>query len=683
MRVVSLFRLCGNYVALIVLCAINVGYVACCHAMPATELAYCSYLGGSSIDNGEAIEVDRSAHRYIIAGWTVSDDYPTSLGAYSEHHSSLPFYSDTFISSFAIHSHTLEYSTYFGGDGDDEAEAMAIDSSGNLYICGRTTSTDLPATHGAYDTHHNGWTIEGFIVSMTPELNTVRWCTYLGGNDTDEVRAALYDEDEYLYVGGYMDSTDFPFDFSLMPAGGAFIAKFSAITGAMEWCGSLGIGVVSSICFSNDDGLIIAGIASDEVMISEGAYDIVHDGPADLFIMKLNKHDGGFVWGTYVGGSGRERNIDAGVDGAGNIYFVATSDSEDFPLSEHGWGTMYQGDDDVVVGAISSDGSNLLWARNIGGTAFDGGSVSAYKPGLEIDDNGNIVVASSTMSEDIATNSSSMYADFLGEQDALLASVSLDGEECNWITYLGGPSIDRGYGVVLIPAGILLLGYTGNGQEVSDLPVSDDAYDSTLDGNVDAFIMEIADDTIVGVYVSSSSINQHGQDVYVMWEMEGQVAGETIRAYVDVDSNIYELASTGGVNGTYTAIDFSVCSDAGIERRYALYAEGVSGAPRLLFEEMLLPECGEPEWRIDACSTYDEGIKIDLHLGYSSIVDIIIYDIRGRVVHEIQNIYALRGENVITWDRCDVYGRALASGVYIAHCEIAHRKLTSAFSISK
>lgn len=50
----------------------------------------------------------------------------------------------------------LVYSTYLGGIGDDEGNAIAVDSCGQAYVAGDTYSTDFPTTTGAYDRSYNG-----------------------------------------------------------------------------------------------------------------------------------------------------------------------------------------------------------------------------------------------------------------------------------------------------------------------------------------------------------------------------------------------------------------------------------------------------------------------------------------------------------------------------------------------
>jgi hypothetical protein len=52
----------------------------------------------------------------------------------------------------------IEYSSYLGGSNDEEAYGIAMDTKGDIYICGVTSSDDFPATPGAYATKKKGQT---------------------------------------------------------------------------------------------------------------------------------------------------------------------------------------------------------------------------------------------------------------------------------------------------------------------------------------------------------------------------------------------------------------------------------------------------------------------------------------------------------------------------------------------
>ena len=130
----------------------------------AASLVYSTFIGGTDIDQGNAIAVDSSGNA-VIAGFTNSTDFPLQdasqdiLGiAGAENCSSTSTVcSDAFIVRLNP-SGQLLYSTYLGGSGADAAQAAALDSSGTPYIAGATASPNFPAIVGALQGTYAGTT---------------------------------------------------------------------------------------------------------------------------------------------------------------------------------------------------------------------------------------------------------------------------------------------------------------------------------------------------------------------------------------------------------------------------------------------------------------------------------------------------------------------------------------------
>ncbi|MGO9095952.1 MAG: SBBP repeat-containing protein [Bryobacteraceae bacterium] len=117
-------------------------------------LSYGTLLGGSNIDQGMSIAVDSSGSAYVC-GYTQSFvDFPVTPGAVQPISknpalSSVP--EDAFVTKLNPTGTALVYSSYLGGsDGDSEADAIAVDSAGNAYLGGWTTTTTFPVTASAF-----------------------------------------------------------------------------------------------------------------------------------------------------------------------------------------------------------------------------------------------------------------------------------------------------------------------------------------------------------------------------------------------------------------------------------------------------------------------------------------------------------------------------------------------------
>jgi len=104
------------------------------------SLAYCTYLGGSQIDSGTAIAVDAGDNAYV-AGYTQSSDLPVTASAIQ------PAYGgnqDAFVAKLNSAGTGWSYLTYLGGLRADQANGIAVDSSGNATVVGSTSSTNFP-----------------------------------------------------------------------------------------------------------------------------------------------------------------------------------------------------------------------------------------------------------------------------------------------------------------------------------------------------------------------------------------------------------------------------------------------------------------------------------------------------------------------------------------------------------
>lgn len=123
------------------------------------RVIYSTYLGGGKNgDNGRGeggtgIAVDGAGNAYVT-GWTFSDDFPTVNAKYPQ----LRGANDAFITKLSSDGQTVIYSTYLGGnDGEGYGDVLAgagtrvaVDSIGNAYITGITSSADFPTVNAKY-----------------------------------------------------------------------------------------------------------------------------------------------------------------------------------------------------------------------------------------------------------------------------------------------------------------------------------------------------------------------------------------------------------------------------------------------------------------------------------------------------------------------------------------------------
>ena len=107
-----------------------------------TVLRYSTYLGGSSSDFGFGIAVDASGNTYLT-GRTNSTNFPTAVPIQPANGGG----DDAFVTKLNAAGGALVYSTYLGGGSFDNADAIAVDASGNAYLTGNTDSADFPTAN--------------------------------------------------------------------------------------------------------------------------------------------------------------------------------------------------------------------------------------------------------------------------------------------------------------------------------------------------------------------------------------------------------------------------------------------------------------------------------------------------------------------------------------------------------
>jgi Beta-propeller repeat len=257
---------------------------------PGAPLAYSTYFGGSAEDSANAIAVDWQG-RASITGTTWSSDLPTSGLALRPYLGS----ADAFVARFAS-AGSLDYSSFFGGSGKDEGTAIAADAADDVFIAGRTESTDFP-TANAFQTDLHG-PADAFVARIripSPSTAVVGYASYLGGRDDDGARAIVIDASRNAYVTGYTPSIDFPLKAPIQPmlagAQDAFVGRitpngvlaFSTYFGGDDLDDGWGIGLSSSVS-RGIANIHVAGVTYSTDLATQGVLQPALQGAPDAFV---------------------------------------------------------------------------------------------------------------------------------------------------------------------------------------------------------------------------------------------------------------------------------------------------------------------------------------------------------------------------------------------------------------
>jgi len=373
-----------------------------------------SLLGGSGADFGNAVAID-SSDNIIVCGYTGSDGAGVN---------------DVLIAKYNS-SGVFQWDRTLGGSGDDYGNAVAIDSSDNIIVCGRTDSDGA----GGID----------FLIAKYNSSGVLQWDRTLGGSGSDLGNAVAIDSSDNIIVCGLTDSdgaglSDF------------LIAKYNS-SGVLQWdrtLGGSGTDVGSAVAIDSSDNIIVCGRTN-----SDGA------GVNDVLIAKYNS-SGVLQWDRTLGGSGTDYGNAVAIDSSDNIIVCGRTDSD-------GAGGI-----DFLIAKYNSSGV-LQWDRTLGGSGDDRGNAVA------IDSSDNIIVCGYTGS------------DGAGLSDFLIAKYNSSGV-LQWDRTLGGSGSDLGNAVAIDSSdNIIVCGRTNSdGAGGIDVLIAKLPPDGSLTGTYGSFVYQDA-----------------------------------------------------------------------------------------------------------------------------------------------------------------------------------------------
>ena len=303
-----------------------------------SALVYSTYLGGSGNDWGAGIAVDASGNAYVT-GTTYSTNFPTA-NAFQAAFGGCGNCGDAFVTKLNAAGSALVYSTYLGGGDFDAGQGIAVDSSGNAYVTGGTSSADFP-TANAFQAKFGGY-IDAFVTKLNATGSALVYSTYLGGSSRDHGLGIGVDSSGNAYVTGQTDSTNFPTANAFQAAFGggyrldAFVTKLNAAGSALvysTYLGGSGEDSGQGIAVDSSGNAYVTGSTQSTNFPTANAFQAAFGGTRDAFVTKLNTAGSALVYSTYLGGSGNEYGNGIGVDSSGNAYVTGWTQSTNFPTA--------------------------------------------------------------------------------------------------------------------------------------------------------------------------------------------------------------------------------------------------------------------------------------------------------------------------------------------------------------
>lgn len=450
-------------------------------------LLYSTFIGGSGIDEGADIAIDSDGNAYIV-GITESSDYPTTTGVYIN---SLGGYIDACITKLNSDGSNIVFSTFLGGGNLDGGLSIAIDGNRNIFVTGFTKSANFPSTANAYQKSIASKDTEDvFVAKLNNDGSSLIYSTFIGGTNLDIGKAIAIGPDGNAYVTGYTTSANFPatpnaFD---RKGGGGFVVKLNNDGSDLIYSTFLRGGELDDISVDSKGYAYVAGVTFSETFpTTSGAFNVKHNGYFMNFVTKLNQDGSGLVYSTFLGGNNPDGHISIAVDSNNNAYVCGTTTSVYYPTTEGAYDRKNEGPFEIFVTKLNPEGSNLLYST------FIGGKDSEFGWGLALDKRGNAYITGSVLfidTIDFPITECSYKRSYGGAFDALVAVLNSTGSDLLYSTFIGGNGLTNEYGLGIATDSVGNAYLTGDAWS-SDFPVSTDAFDTTYNGNYDAFALKL------------------------------------------------------------------------------------------------------------------------------------------------------------------------------------------------
>jgi hypothetical protein len=416
---------------------------------------------------------------------------------------------------------TLDYATYFGGSAYDGANSVTVDSTGNVYIAGATSSADFPLLNPLQQ--KPGGQSDGFVAKFSPS-GQLLFSTCFGGSGDDIINAIRLHPSGDLVLVGTTHSTDLPTtESAFQPAykggtafgsGDGFIARITPDGSQLLYCsyfGGSGDEELYGLAIDSAGNIAITGWTDSDkdLPLKNALQPKFGGGTEDGFVAKFDSTLTNLLFSTFLGGGLREVGLKIAIDPAGSIYVSGMTSSTNFPVTAATFQTNHlQLADtpnwDGFVAKLKPDGSALVYSTYIGGAGAD--SVLA----IAVDSGGNAYLTGETSTAWQSANTPLGFGRLPADPggDAWVGKLTASGSQIAWFSYLGGTSSEE-YGLDILLAkdgSIYVAGLTTS----SDFPIVDAAQPQLLGGARDTFVSQIAPDGQRLIY--STFLGGSGED---------------------------------------------------------------------------------------------------------------------------------------------------------------------------
>ncbi len=358
-----------------------------CKYSPAGNLLWARRIGGAEEDDGAAIALDASNNVYVFGTFRLTVDFDPGAGTYNMTSAG---YVDFFICKLS-NTGTFVWARRFGGNQMEHPGDIEIDNAGNVVTTGRFPNTvDFDPGAGVFNLTGGGGDVfvlklssaGNFVwakhIAGTSSVNAERIAEDASGNiyivgsfdatvDFDPGAAVVNQT-----AAGSLDG---------------YILKLNS-SGNYQWVrrfGGTGYDVLSDITIGSGGTIYSVGYFEATVDFDPGAgtSNLVAAGSRDIVISRLNAL-GNYVSATRIGGTGEDMGLAIKVDAMGNIYTSGRySGTVDFNPSGATANRTANGAYDCFILKLGA-ALNFGWVCTFGGTGGDEGRAISVDPSNNI-----------------------------------------------------------------------------------------------------------------------------------------------------------------------------------------------------------------------------------------------------------------------------------------------------------
>ncbi len=345
-----------------------------------TALLASSFVGGTNNDGlnppggaltmnyGDQLRGDiiaDEANNIYVSSVTSSTDFPATASFATTYRGGA---TDAILFKMDSDLTTMVWGAMIGGSATDAAHTVKIDSRGDLFIAGGTTSADFPATAESYQPAYSG-NVDGWIAKIAADGTSLQHATFTGTEQYNQIYFLDLNQADEVYVYG-QTSGSFPITPGVYhnPNSGQFIQKFNPELNALIFSTVFGAGRgipdISPTAFLVNDcnNLYMAGwggrinretgfwqSGTSGMTTTADAFQLTTQG-SDFYFLVLTDDAKERLYATFFGGNQSSTHVDGGTsrfDKSGIVYHSvcagcrafndANQPTSDFPTTSGAW----------------------------------------------------------------------------------------------------------------------------------------------------------------------------------------------------------------------------------------------------------------------------------------------------------------------------------------------------------